>query len=328
MKRRELLAGFGAAAGAAWAGPAWAQRSPPPVIGFLSSRAPDEAAHHTTAFLQGLTASGYGVGRDAAIEYRWAEGRYDRLPALAAELVSQGVTVIAAVGGIPSALAAKAATSTIPVIFLIGDDPVQVGLVQSLNRPGGNITGVTLTTTELGGKRLALLTEIAVGAGAAAVLVNPTNANTQAHIEDVRTSANAIGRRLVVVHAGVPADFEPAFDVLTAEGVRALVVQNEPFFDSRRDHLVRLAAHHKIPAIYHIREFPHIGGLMSYGPSLSNAYRQAGDYTARVLKGTAPSELPVLQPTIFEMVINITTAKATGLDIPPSLLARAEEVIE
>jgi putative ABC transport system substrate-binding protein len=325
VRRREFIALLGGVA--AWS-PTQAQQPSRPVIGFLSSRAPDEATHHTAAFLQGLAASGYAVGRDAAIEYRWAEGRYERLPALAAELVNRRVSVIAAVGGIPSALAAKAATSTIPIVFLIGDDPVQVGLVQSLNRPGGNITGVTLTTTELGGKRLELLNEIALGPGPVAVLVNPTNANTEAHIEDVRTTAHAIGRRLVVARAAVPADFEPSFDVLSAEGVRALVVQNEPFFDSRRDQLVALAARHTIPAIYHIREYPQIGGLVSYGPSLLDAYRQAGDYTGRVLKGAAPSDLPALQPTRFELVLNAKAAQDLGLAIPPALLAQADEVIE
>jgi putative ABC transport system substrate-binding protein len=326
MRRREFLALLGGASVLSL--PVQAQQPSPPVIGFLSSRVPEEAAHHTAAFLQGLEASGYTIGRNAAIEYRWAEGRYDRLPALAAELVSQRVAVIAAPGGIPSALAAKAATSTIPIVFLIGDDPVQVGLVQSLNRPGGNITGVTLITTELGGKRLEMLNEMVLGPGPVAVLVNPTNANTKAHIEDVRTIVNAIKRPLIVARAAVPADFEPTFDMLSAERVRALVVQNEPFFDSQRDQLVRLAARHAIPAIYHIREFPEIGGLMSYGPSLLNAYRQIGDYTGRVLKGAAPSELPVLQPTRFELVINLKTARALGLDIPQQLLAEADEIIE
>jgi putative tryptophan/tyrosine transport system substrate-binding protein len=326
MRRRQFLALLGGASVLSL--PVQAQQPSPPVIGFLSSRVPDESAHHTAAFLQGLEASGYVIGRNVAIEYRWAEGRYDRLPALAAELVGQHVTVIAAVGGIPSALAAKAATSTIPIVFLIGDDPVQVGLVQSLNRPGGNITGVTLITTELGGKRLEMLNEMVLGPGPVAVLVNPTNANTEDHIEDVRTTANSIKRPLLVARAAVPADFEPTFEMLSAEGVRALVVQNDPYFDSRRDQLVRLAASHAIPAIYHIREFPEIGGLMSYGPSLLNAYRQIGDYTGRALKGAAASQLPVLQPTRFELVVNAKAAQALGLAIPASLLARADDVVE
>lgn len=326
MRRRDLVALLGGAV--AWPLQARAQQPSRPVIGLLSTRAPGEAAHHTAAFLQGLAAAGYPVGREAAIEYRWAEGRYDRLPALAAELVSQRVTVIAAVGGIPSALAAKAATPTIPIVFLIGDDPVQVGLVQSLNKPGGNITGVTLATTELGGKRLEVLSELALGLGPAAVLVNPTNANTAAHVDDVRTTASATGRQLIVGRATVPADFEPTFQLLSAERVRALVVQNEPFFDSRRDQIVALAARHMIPTIYHIREFPEIGGLVSYGPNLLDAYRQAGDYTGRVLKGAAASDLPALQPTRFELVLNTKAAQDLGLAIPPALLAQADEVIE
>jgi len=259
------------------------------VIGFLSARSPEEAAVHTAAFLSALEEAGFVAGQNVTIEYGWAEGHYDRLPALASDLVRHQVDVIAAVGGIPSALAAKAATSTIPVVFLIGDDPVQVGFVQSLNRPGGNITGVTLIATELGGKRLELLNEIAPGPSPVAALINPTNANTAAHVADLRAAAIAIGRRLLVARASDPSEFEPAFDIISSEGVRALVVQNEPFFDSRRDQLVRLAAHHAIPTIYHIREFPLMGGLMSYGPSLLDTYRQIGGYIGRVLKGTAPS---------------------------------------
>jgi putative ABC transport system substrate-binding protein len=220
------------------------------------------------------------------------------------------------------------ATSAIPVIFLIGDDPVQVGLVRSLNKPGGNITGITLSTTELGGKRLELLCETLPVPGPVSVLVNPTAPNAAAHIDDVQATARSIGRRLIVLQASSPADFEPRFAMLLAEGARALVVQNEPFFDSQREQLVRLAALHAIPSIYHIREFPEIGGLMSYGPSLSDAYSKTGEYAGRVLKGAAPSELPILQPTRFELVINAKAAQSLRLVIPPSLLARADEVIE
>jgi putative ABC transport system substrate-binding protein len=325
-RRREFLGILGGAIATSL--PVQAQQPTQPVIGFLSSRSPEESAGHTAAFLQGLEAAGYAVGRDVAIEYRWAGGEYDPLPALAAELVSRGVAVMAAVGGVPSALAAKSATAALPIIFLIGDDPVQVGLVQSLNRPSGNITGVTLMTTELGGKRLDVLNEMVPGPGPVSLIVNPTSSNAIAHIEDVRATARSKGRRFIVAQSSSPADFGPAFDMLSAEGVRALVVQNDPSFDSRREQLVRLAAHHEIPAIYHIREFPQIGGLMSYGPSLLSAYRSAGEYAGRVLKGAAPSELPVLQPATFELVVNLKAAEALGLAIPTSVLARADEVIE
>jgi putative tryptophan/tyrosine transport system substrate-binding protein len=298
------------------------------VAGFLSARSPHEAEAHTTAFLRALTEAGYVPGRNLAVEYRWAEGHYDRLPTLATDLAQKKVALIAAVGGINSALAAKAATSTTPIIFIIGDDPVSLGLVESMNHPGTNATGVSLITVALSGKRLELICALPFDSGSVALLVNPANSNTSAHVDDARRAASTLGRQLIVIAASAETEFEAAFEKLRVDGVQALVIQPEPFFDSQRERLVAMTEHYRLPAIYHIREFPQVGGLMSYGPSLLDAYYQAGLQAGRVLKGEKPGNVPILQPTKFEFVINLKTAKALGLTIPPTLLARADEVIE
>jgi putative ABC transport system substrate-binding protein len=327
MKRREFIS-FLAGTAVSWPLVARAQQTAMPIVGFLSSRSPRESEIHTAAFRRGLSETGFVEGQNVAIVYRWAEGHYERLSALASELVGLRVSVILAGGGAPSALAAKAATATIPVVFVMGDDPVKQGLVASFNRPGGNLTGVSFLTGELGAKRLGLLCELVPNAGAVALLLNPDDPGAELQRRDVQMAAKALGRRLLVLHARTEAEFEPNVALIARENVGALVVQNDPFFDSRRDQLLALAARHGVPAIYHIREFPVAGGLMSYGANLAEAYRQIGNYTGRILKGEKPADLPVVQPTKFELVINLNTAKVLGLTVPPSLLARADEVIE
>ena len=305
-----------------------AQQASAPVVGFLSSRSPDEAAVHTAAFHRGLAEAGFVDGKNVAIVFRWAEGRYERLPALAKELVDLRVSAILAGGGELSARAAKNATSSIPVIFVIGDDPVKVGLTASFNRPGGNLTGVSFLTGELGGKRLGLICELVAGTGPVALLLNPKDMGAELQREDVQAAAQALGRRLLVLYARSETDFAANFETLRREQAGALVVENDPFFDSQRQQIISLAANYGIPAIYHIREFPAAGGLMSYGASLADAYRQVGSYTGRILKGEKAGDLPVVQPTKFELVINLKTAKALGLEVPATVLARADEVIE
>jgi len=326
MDRRKFMRVLGSAAVVAF--PSHGQQPTVPVIGFLSSRSPEESATHVAAFRRGLDETGHVEGQNVAIEYRWARGDYKRLPTLARQLVSLPVTVMVAVGGAPSALAAKAATATIPIVFLIGDDPVSLGLVASFNRPGGNVTGVNFVTGDLGAKRLELLCELVPSTGAVALLLNPNNPSSEVQTREVQAEANALGRRLLVLHAGTEAEFEPNFVTLARERVGALVVQNDPFFDSRRTRLVALATRNAVPAIYHIREFSEAGGLMSYGASLSDAYRQVGSYTGRILKGTRSADLPVAQPSKFELTINMKTAKALRLTIPQSLLLRVDELIQ
>jgi putative ABC transport system substrate-binding protein len=327
MKRREFIGLVGSAA-AAWPLALRAQQSAMPVVGFLSSRSAEEAAVHTAAFRRGLGETGLVEGQNVAIVFRWAEGHYERLPALAKELVDLRVSVVMSGGGSPSALAAKAATSTVPIVFVIGDDPVQVGLTANFNRPGGNLTGVAFLTGELGAKRLGLICEVVPGNSAIALLLNPDSPSAEIHRKEVQAAAQALGRRLLTLHARTDTDFEASFAMLKKEQAGALIVQNDPFFDSRRDRIMSLAARNAVPAIYHIREFPAAGGLMSYGASLADSYRQAGSYVGRILKGEKPADLPVIQPTNFELVINLKTAKALGLTVSPSLLARADEVIE
>jgi putative tryptophan/tyrosine transport system substrate-binding protein len=323
IRRRSFIAQIGAAA--AWPVLARAQQSNPALIGLLSSRSREEAAAQTAGLLQGLKAFGYVDGQTAKIEYRWADGDYARLPALAKELVALQPAIIITAGP-PSARAAKAATSSIPIVFVTGDG-VAEGLVPSLARPVGNITGVNIMSGELGGKRLALLTQLVPQAEIVAFLTNPQNRGDAA-TQDARAAAGTLGRQLVVVAASSEAEIDTSFAELVKSGAKALVVQNDPFFDSRRAQLIALAAQRRIPAIYHIREFTADGGLMSYGSSLSDAYRQAGVQAGRVLKGTGVTDLPVLQPTRFELVINLKTAAALGLTVPPALLAQADEVIE
>ena len=326
MLRRQFVRLIGSAAFVPFA--ARAQQPTVPVVGFLSSRSPEEAAVHTAAFRRGLTEAGFVDGQDISIVFRWAEGHYERLPPLAKELVDLRVSVIAAGGGEPSARAARDATTSIPIVFVIGDDPVKVGLTASYNRPGGNLTGVSFLTGELGGKRLGLICELVPGPGSVGLLLNPKVLNSELQKRDVQTAALTLGRPLSVLYAATETDIDTTFETLKREQIRALVVQNDPFFDSQREKIISLAARYAVPAIYHIREFPASGGLMSYGASLSDVYHQVGNYTGRILKGEKAGELPVMQPTKFELVINLKTAKALGLDVSPSLLARVDEVIE
>jgi putative ABC transport system substrate-binding protein len=296
-------------------------------IGYLSTRSLREAKDVTDAFIQGLNEIGYVEGRNLAIEFRWAELHYDRLPALASDLVRRQVAVIAAVGGAHSGIAAKAATSTTPIVFVSAGDPIAFGLVASLGRPGGNVTGVSMVTVALAPKRMELLHEVVPAPAMIAMLVNPTSPYVESETKDVMGSARVLGRQ-VQVHAATAPEIDAAFATLVQRGAGAVLVSGDPFFDSQRDKLVALSARHRLPAIYQWREFATIGGLMSYGSSINDAYRQAGVYSARILKGAKPAELPVLQPTKFELVINLKSAKALGVTIPPSLLQRADQVIE
>ena len=327
MNRREFIA-LSTGTALSWPLAAGAQQPAKPVVGFLSSRSPEEAAVHTAAFRSGLSETGFVEDQNVVLVFRWAEGRYERLPAFAAELVGMHVSIIMSGGGSPSALAAKATTPSIPIVFVIGDDPVKNGLVTSYNRPGGNATGISFVTNELGGKRLGLICELVPNAAAVALLLNPDDPQGGGQRIDIQTAADTIGKRLLVENASKETEFEAIFARLAGAQVGALVVENDPFFDSQRDRIMALAARHAIPAIYHIREFPAAGGLMSYGASLAETYRQAGGYVGRILKGEKAADLPVMQPTNFELVINTRTAKTLGLVVPPSLLARADEVIE
>jgi putative tryptophan/tyrosine transport system substrate-binding protein len=324
MKRREFIALVGSGA-AVWPLIARAQQPALPMIGFLHPLSPEAAARQLTAFRQGLKETGYVEGQNIAIEYRWADGHHERLPALAADLVRREVAVIAATGGGTSALAAKAATSTIPIVFNNVSDPVKSGLVASFNRPGGNITGTVSLDGPLVGKQIGLLQKLVPDAALIAVLVNPDNANT---VSDVQEAAHSTGQQLLVLNARAEDEFDAAFATMAEQKAEALLVASDPFFYSQRNQLVALATRHRIPAIYIYREYAAAGGLMSYGANLAENYRQVGVYTGQILKGAKPTDLPVMQSAKFEFVINLKVAKALGLTIPPSLLATADEVIE
>ena len=322
MNRRKLMLLLSGAVGAL-SRTLRAQQKAMPVIGFLGSASP---SHILAAFHQGLGETGYVEGQNLAFEYRWAEGRYDRLPALAADLVVRNVDLIAA-DGIPAALAAKTATSTIPIVFAVGD-PVDLGLVASLARPGGNLTGVSTMAPELSPKRLELLSELVPQVGVIALLVNPNNSNTERTTRDMQEAARAKGVQLHILTAGTESEIDAAFATLVQLHAGALVVGGDPFFTNWRERLVTLAATHGVPAIYQSREFAEAGGLISYGSNITAAFRQVGIYAGRILKGEKPADLPVQQPTTFELVVNLKTAYALGLTVPPSILARADEVIE
>jgi putative ABC transport system substrate-binding protein len=326
MQRRSFITLLAGAASCAPA--ARAQQKPTPVIGYLSGGSAAFYAPILPAFHEGLRESGYVEGRNVAIEYRWAEGRYDRLPGFAAEFVSRNVDLITASGGPAAALAAKGATSTIPIVFTAGTDPVPAGLVASFARPDGNLTGISFMVGELMPKRLELVSELVPQIRVVALLVNPKNQQYERAIGEVQEAARAKGMQLHVLKAGTEGEIDRAFAALVDVQAGALVVATDPVLDSRREQVIALASHHAIPAIYGFREFAAVGGLISYGPSLAGIYHQAGIYAGRILNGEKPAELPVVQPTKFELVINLKTAKALGLTVPVSLLARADEVIE
>ena len=327
MRRRELMTLLGGAA-VAWPFAARAQQPPIPVIGFLHPTSPGGNAHRLAAFRQGLAETGFVEGRSIVIEYRWAEGRFDRLPALAAELVDRRVAVIFASPSITAILAAKTATTTIPIVFMTGSDPVKAGLVASLNLPGGNLTGVSTITVELGAKRMELLHELVPKATMIGVLLNPDSPSAESQTKDAQASARRLGLQLHVQNARREQDFEPAFAFFAQKQVGALFFGVDSFFTSQRDRIVALAERHALPTSFGVREFIEAGGLMSYGPSFAHAYRQAGNYVGQVLKGAKPGNLPVQQPTKFELVINLKTAKALGITIPESIMLRADEAIE
>jgi putative ABC transport system substrate-binding protein len=326
MRRRDFITLLGGAA--AWPLAARAQQPGLPVVGFLSSRSPAEAAADLAAFRQGLGQTGYFEGKNLAMEYRWAEGRYDRLPAMAAELVARQVAVIAAVGAEPSGLAAKAATSTIPIVCGLAGDAVKAGLVSSLNRPGGNITGVIVTALELAPKRVELAHQLVPNTKALAALNNPKFPPAVAEINDLQVAAHSVGLDVTVLDASDESEIDAAFSVLSRNKVGALIITTDPFLLGQREQLVQLAARHKIPTIYFFRDFVDAGGLMSYGPDIHNGYRQVGVYVGRILKGERAGELPVVQPTRFDLVINLRTARTLDLEIPTILLIRADELIE
>jgi putative tryptophan/tyrosine transport system substrate-binding protein len=329
MQRRNFIALLGGATLSKLAGPLPlnAQQSARSVIGFLSSTSKDGAAPYIAGLGRGLAEVGYADGRNLEIEFRWADDQIDRLPGLAADLVQQKVSVIVA-SAIRASLAAKAATSTIPVVFATANDPVQFGLVASLNRPGGNLTGVSYLSAELGEKRMQLLHELVPAASAIAVMVNPTNANAERNVRNVETAAHGIGLRTYLLTASTKKDFESAFARSAGPPADALLVLNDPLFFDQRSQITALAARYAVPVMYANRDYAEAGGLISYGANLTDAYRQVGVYVGRILKGEKPADLPVLLPTKFELVINLKTAKALGLVVSASLLARADEVIE
>jgi putative ABC transport system substrate-binding protein len=325
MRRRDFVAFLGGVAVAPLAASA---QTEVPVVGYLTARSPEDAGHLAEAFRRGLAEVGRVEGRNVAIEYRWALGHYDRLPAMAAELVRRPVTVLAATGGEPAALAAKAATSRIPTVFAIGGDPVRLGLAASYNRPGGNATGISILTNSLEPKRIGVLSEMLPRTATIGVLVNPNFPPAEGQLRDVHEAARPTGLQVHALRANTDAELDAAFETIGRERIAAVSVAASPFFDTRRDRLIALAARYAVPAMFHFREFVAAGGLMSYGISFPESYRQIGVYAGRILNGEKPGDLPILQPTRFEFVINLKTAKALNLEIPAMLLARADAVIE
>ena len=328
MRRREFIKLIGGSAATAWPLAARAQQPAMPVIGFMSSRSQKESATVVDAFRQGLSDVGYVEGQNVAVEYQWADGQLDRLATIAAHLVNRRVAVIVAAGGDRPALAAKAATSTIPIVFTGSDFPVKVGLVNSLNRPGGNVTGASLFTSEVETKKFALLRELLPKASLIAMLVNPANPSAEPDIQDVQSAAASVGQRISLLKASSEPEIDAAFEAVVRQQADALLVAHDPIFLSRREQFVALAARHGTPAIYEFREFVLIGGLMSYGSRITENYQLGGKYAGRILNGEKPADLPVQQPTKLELAINLKAAKSLGLEIPPTLLARADEVIE
>ena len=326
MKRREFITLLGGAA-AAWPLAGRAQGGMP-VIGFMHTASADRFTHLVSAFRAGLKEAGYIEGQNVVIEYRWAEGQYDRLPKFAADLVARQVSVLAATGGDQSGLAAKATNTTIPIVFEVGGDPVQLGLVASLNRPGGNLTGTTLLSAELAPKRLELLHDLVPKAINVALLVNPTSPDADAQAKELQAVAPAVGMQVQVFQAGNDSDLDDAFAAMAERNANALVLQADPFFTNRRDRLVSLANRHAIPAMYPFREFATAGGLMTYGADIAEVFRETGVYTGRILRGQSPADLPVLQPTKFDLVLNLKAAKALGITVPLTLQMTANDVIE
>jgi putative tryptophan/tyrosine transport system substrate-binding protein len=327
MRRREFIAVLGGTA-AAWPLVARSEQPAMPVIGFMSGRAPEDSAYLVSAFRKGLAETGFVEGQTVTIEFRWAHGDYDRLPVLAADLVSRKVAVLVGVGGDVSALAAKKATSTIPIVFGMGTDPVKVGLVASFNRPGGNATGFTLWTSEMESKRLGLMRELVPGVSLIGVLVNPQFPPAMQELADLESVAKGVNQQLFAARADNDAELDTALATFVQQRVGAYLVTAAPFFDTRMGRIVGFAAQNRLPAIYQFREYAVAGGLISYGPNIVESYRNAGVYVGRILKGEKPADLPVLQPTNFDFVINMKTAKELGLTVPPTLLAEAGEVIE
>jgi len=327
MRRREFIALLGGAA-AVWPLAARAQQPAMPVIGFLSSRSPEDSTHLIAAFRSGLAESGYIEGQTIAVEYRFARGQYDELPKLAAELAGEPIKVLVATGGELSALAAKAATSDIPIVFTIGNDPVKLGLVASYARPGGNITGINILASTLETKRLGLLHELIPQATTIAVMADSKFPATAVEVHNVEQAARGLGLQVRVLRASTDDEIEAAFATIAREHILALALIGDPFYDTRRVRFVTLSAQYKVPTMYYFREFAEAGGLASYSVDVQQGYRQAGEYAARILKGAKPADLPVIEPTKFEFVINLKTAKAMGIEVPSSLSAEADEVIE
>jgi putative ABC transport system substrate-binding protein len=326
VRRREFIVALGGAA--AWPVVARAQQMAMPVVGFFSSRAPEDSDYLVAAFRRGLAEQGYVEGQNIKVEYLWARGHWDRLPALAAELVRRNVAVLVAAGGEPAAFAARAATTSIPIVFGTGGDPVKLGIATSLSQPGANATGTVLMTTDLEDKRLGILHELVPNVELVAVLVNPQRPLAEATVNDVEAAMRKLGLRFEVFRASNEPELSAVLDATIERRAGALLVTADPFFDTQRARILSVAAEHRLPAVYQFREYALAGGLMSYGPSIADNYRQFGLYTGRILKGEKPADLPIVRSTKFELVINLKTARALGLTVPPALLAIADEVIE